>query len=71
MSKTFEDFKEYLCRMEQYNRAVSQFYWDMETTTPSEGFEGQAQALTFFSTEHFKMQTSPEMKHFLEVLSSR
>lgn len=40
----------------------------METTTPKLGFEGQADALAYFSTECFKLKTSEELSEILDEL---
>lgn len=71
MSKTLEHLQDYLETIEKYNRAVSLFNWDMETLTPRQGFAGHADALTFFSTESFRMQTSDELKKMLDKLSEK
>ena len=48
MSQTLENLKSYLKRMNQYNHVMELLFWDMETNTPKLGFEGHAEALTFF-----------------------
>ena len=44
-------------------------FWDMETNTPKLGFEGHAEALTFFSTEQFKLSTAQELGTMLDELT--
>ena len=70
MSKTLETFKEYLDKMKQYNHAVTVLYWDMKTCAPKNGFAGHTDALTFFSTEEFRMSTSEELSQMLDALST-
>lgn len=70
MSKVFDDFKEYLSRMQQYSQVVTLLYWDMDTQMPKEGFARHSDALTYFSTESFKLSTSEELKRYLEQLNT-
>lgn len=69
MSSTLEKLQSFLQKMEQYNRVITLLYWDMETTTPKNGFEGQTEALTYFSTEEFRLSTSEELSLLLDRLS--
>lgn len=69
MSQTLENLKSYLKRMNQYNHVMELLFWDMETNTPKLGFEGHAEALTFFSTEQFKLSTSEELGTMLDELA--
>lgn len=69
MSDTLQELKDYLKKIEQYERVGSLLYWDMQTATPKLGFEGHAAALTHFSTESFRMQTSDKLKELLDKLS--
>lgn len=71
MSKALDKFQEYLERMQKYERVSTLIQWDMETTTPKNGFEGQADTLTFFATEHFRLSTSDELVAMLEQLSQK
>lgn len=69
MSTTFEQFQEYLHQIQRYNQVQTLLYWDMKGQMPKEGFAGHSDALTYFSTEQFKLSTSPELKGYLEKLS--
>lgn len=69
MSETFDKFKDYLDRMNQFGHVNTLLYWDMRTNTPKEGFEGHSRALTHFSTEEFAMSTAPELKKLLDTLA--
>lgn len=71
MNQTLENFQTFLQKIEQYNRVVTLLYWDMETKTPKLGFEGQTEALSFFSTEEFKLSTSEEFTKLLDQLSEK
>ena len=71
MSEVFEKFQKYLQRVRQYGQIQTLLYWDMKTGMPKEGFEGHSEALTFFSTEQFKLETAPELKGYLEKLNRK
>lgn len=68
MSNVLENLQIYLKKMNQYNHVIELLMWDMETNTPKLGFEGHADALTYFSTEQFKMSTSEELSAMLDEL---
>jgi carboxypeptidase Taq len=70
VSETFEKLKEYLGKIQRYGQAATLLFWDMDTGMPKEGFEGHSQALTFFSTEQFKLSTAQELKEYLAILNS-
>ncbi|MEE1077758.1 MAG: hypothetical protein UIC64_01765, partial [Agathobacter sp.] len=69
MSKIFEEFQEYLKKINEYSHVVTLLYWDMKTGMPKGGLEGHVNALTRFSTEEFKMSTSPELFEMLNKLA--
>ena len=69
MSDTLQNLKEYITKMNQYEHVVTLLNWDMETVMPKLGFEGHAQAMTYFSTEMFKLSTAKELGDMLEELS--
>ncbi|MBP5159183.1 MAG: carboxypeptidase M32 [Lachnospiraceae bacterium] len=64
-----KELKEYVGRMDMYAHVGELMYWDLETAMPKEGFDDRNKAMTFFSTEEFKMGTSDELKALLEKLS--
>ncbi len=68
MSETLKQFKEYLERLAYYNHAVVQLQWDLQTQTPTKGFEGKVDTLTYFSTEAFQLETSKEFGELLQKL---
>lgn len=69
MSNTFENFKEYLEKISKHNQVLSLLFWDIETTMPKNGFERHSDALTYFSTENFKLTTSEELIGYLDELT--
>lgn len=70
MSKTLELFKSYLDKMEQYKQVTTQLTWDMYTQTPEKSYPYKVDAITYFSTEAFKLSTSQEVGEMLEKLST-
>lgn len=67
---TIDNLKQYLEKMDQYEHVMTLLNWDMETTMPKLGFEGHSKALTYFSTELFRLSTTEELGDMLEELSS-
>ena len=53
-----------------YERVSTLLYWDMYTQTPPKGFEGMADALTFFSSKAFDLSTSDEFFSLLKESAS-
>ena len=66
MSTQLAAFQEKLKELNYYDRVCTLLSWDLYTQTPREGFEGMADAMTFFSTKAFEISTSDE---FLQLLS--
>ena len=69
MTAVLEKFEKYLEQINILERAADTIFWDMRTVMPEEGFKGQAQAATYFSTEVFKLSTSDELMEMLNELS--
>lgn len=69
MSKLFEEFQNYLNKMQQYEHVITLLYWDMKTGTPKSGQAGHVEALTHFSAENFAMSTSERLGEMLTGLS--
>lgn len=65
-----QQFKDYLNKMKQYEQVTSLLYWDMQTKCPPKGIDNKVEALSFFSTESFRLSTAPEYGKMLEVLSA-
>lgn len=68
LSNTLKQFKEYLKKMKLYSRVNTLLSWDMYTATPKLGYDGMADALTYFSTEEFVLSTADELYNMLQVL---
>ncbi len=69
MSKLFEEFQDYLNKMNQYEHVITLLYWDMKTVTPKLGQAGHVDALTHFSSEQFAMSTSERLGEMLAGLA--
>ena len=70
MSKILKQFQEYLEKLSYYEHVINQLYWDMQTQMPEKGMEYKVDAIAFFSTENFKLQTAEEYGAMLEALSA-
>lgn len=70
MSKLYEEFQDYLTKINQYDHITTLLYWDMKTGTPRLGQPAHVDALTYFSTESFAMSTSEKMGEMLAGLTA-
>ena len=70
MSQTLDHFKDYLKKLNTYNRVNTLLSWDMYTATPKLGYQGMADALAYFSTEAFSLSTSDELWKLLNALAA-
>jgi carboxypeptidase Taq len=70
MGENFEikvkEFKEYLTKIEYLNSAISVLSWDMMVGIPKKGKAYRSDVLGYMSSESYKLQTSDEMKGFIE-----
>ncbi|MCD8105761.1 MAG: carboxypeptidase M32 [Lachnospiraceae bacterium] len=69
MSQTLDQFKEYLHKMKQYEHVLTLLYWDLQTLTPEKGVEAHMSAITYFSSESFRLSTADEYGQMLRTLS--
>lgn len=69
MSEALTKFQEYLKKMDYYRRAITLLDWDLYTQTPKLGYEGMADALSYFSTEYFVLSTAQELEDLLNTLA--
>ena len=69
MSEVKERFLEHLNKMEYYMQACGQLSWDMYTQTPKKGYDYKVDAITYFSTEAFRLSTSDEVAELYEKMS--
>lgn len=73
MEKTLQekinDFKEYLKKIEYLNSALGVLAWDMRTLIPKKGVPYRAEVIGYLSTESYKLETSKEVKGFIDYFS--
>ena len=70
MTETLTKFLEKYKELQYYNRVITLIDWDMYTATPDKGYEGMADALSFFAAKEFQLSTSPEMMDLLKKLNT-
>lgn len=71
MSRLFDDFKQYLTKMQQYDHVITLLNWDIWTKTPKLGQAAHIDALTHFSAEKFAMSTAKELGDMLDALAAK
>ena len=68
IQQTIKAFKAYLERIRMYQEAMATLSFDGETVAPVGSIQARAKRAGFFGLEIFNMQTSDEMKAYLETL---
>jgi carboxypeptidase Taq len=66
-----KEFKEYLTKIEYLNSAASVLSWDMMVSIPKKGKPYRSEVLGYLSSESYKLQTSDEMKAFIDYFISQ
>jgi carboxypeptidase Taq len=69
MSEAWEAFREYQKKMEPLQLAQRILSWDLRTTAPKDSVESKMQAISYFATELFRMNTSKEYTALLDRLA--
>lgn len=69
MNELLEQFKAHKHKAKQYNQVLGLLHWDLKTACPKKGVENKLEAISYFSTEAFQLNTSPEYGRLLEALS--
>ncbi len=64
------EFKAYINKINQYEKAANILQWDMQTCMPSNGGDTNTEILTMLSSKAFELSVSDEMKSFLEYLTN-
>lgn len=62
-------FREYLKKLEYLRSAVSVLYWDMRVGIPKKGIPYRSEVVGYLSTEAYKLETSEEVKGYLDYFS--
>ncbi|MBR3825551.1 MAG: carboxypeptidase M32 [Lachnospiraceae bacterium] len=68
MKDYLKEFKEYRHKLAHYKHVMTQLQWDMQTQTPTKGFENKVETLTYFSSQAFELETSEEYGKLLKEL---
>lgn len=69
VQKKLEEFKDYIRKIEHLSSAASVLYWDMRVNMPKKGAAQRGDALGLLYGEIYKLQTSEEMKSFIDYFS--
>jgi len=64
--KTFDEFKNYLKKIDYLSSAEAVLYWDMRTVIPKQGVPYRGEVLSYISEQKYKMITSDIMKNYIE-----
>lgn len=70
LEKRLGEFKEYVKNLEYIGNATAAIYWDTRVNMPKKGMPYRGELLGYLSSEQYKLQTSPELKAFLDEFSS-
>jgi carboxypeptidase Taq len=65
------EFKEYLTKIEYLNSATNLLYWDMRVGIPKKGIPYRGEVLGYLSSETYKLQTSEQMKDYIDYFISQ
>lgn len=66
-----EEFKKYITKIELLNSATSVLSWDMMVKIPRKGKPYRSEVLGYLSSESYKLQTSDDMKAFIDYFISQ
>lgn len=69
--KTFEEFKNYLKKIEYLNSTEAVLYWDMRTTIPKQGVPYRGEVLSYIGEQKYNLLTSDVMKNYIEYFEGR
>jgi carboxypeptidase Taq len=69
LSQKITEFKDYLKKIEYLNSASGVLAWDMRVGMPKKGVEHRGEVLGYLSGELYKLQTSEEMKNYIEYFN--
>lgn len=69
VQKKLEEFKGYIKKINHLSSAASVLYWDMRVNMPKKGAAQRGDALGLLYGEIYKLQTSEEMKSFIDYFS--
>ncbi|MDP4089218.1 MAG: carboxypeptidase M32 [Bacillota bacterium] len=62
----FQEFKDYLRKIDYLSNALALAEWDMRVYMPKRGIEARSDMVTYISGEVYKLQTSDRMREYIE-----
>ncbi len=68
--KKLEEFKEYMRKLEYLNSAIGVIYWDMRVGIPKKATAQRGEVIGYLSGEAYRLQTSDEMKEYIDYFST-
>ena len=71
VEKKLGEFKEYVKNLEYLSNATAAIYWDTRVNIPKKGMPYRGEMLGYLSAEQYKLQTSPELKDFLDYFTAQ
>lgn len=69
VQKKLEEFKSYITKIQHLSSATAVLYWDMRVNMPKKGAAQRGDVLGLLYGEIYKLQTSDEMKSFIDYFS--
>lgn len=69
VQEKLKDLREYLKKLEYLNSAIGVLYWDMRVGIPRKGIPYRSEVLGYLSTEGYKLETSDEVRDYIEYFS--
>ncbi len=71
MEARLKEFKDYMSKIEYLGNATGLLYWDMRVGIPKKGIPYRAEMIGYLSGEQYKLETSSEMKEFIDFFTAR
>ncbi|WP_139902231.1 carboxypeptidase M32 [Clostridium thermarum] len=66
LQNKIQEFKNYLRKIEYLGNALALADWDMRVYMPKKGVDSRSEMISYISGEIYKLQTSDEMREYLE-----
>ena len=65
-----KEFKEYVSRLEYMRSAIAVLNWDASVNMPKKSVPYRGEVLGYLSGEEYKLETSDQMKEFIDYFSA-
>lgn len=69
VQEKINEFREYLKKIEYLNSALGVLYWDMRVGIPKKAIPYRSEVVGYLSSESYKLETSDEIKGFIDYFS--